>query len=73
MEISLATNSMGAMLPEPAWSEQTVDRSWYMYIDMAWIEESDLPDVPAVFQAMSIKPEALDVMKRLNEVLSFGH
>ena len=40
---------------------------------MAWIEESDLPDVPAIFQAMSIKPEALNVVKRLNEVLSFGN
>ena len=39
---------------------------------MAWIEESDLPDVPAIFQAMSIKPDALNVVKRLNEVLSFG-
>ena len=37
---------------------------------MAWIEESD---VPAIFQAMSIKPEALNVVKRLNEVLSFGN
>ena len=40
---------------------------------MAWIEESELPDVPAIFQAMSLKPEALDVVKRLNEVLSFGN
>jgi uncharacterized peroxidase-related enzyme len=40
---------------------------------MAWIEESELPDVPAIFQAMSIKPEALNVVKRLNEVLSFGN
>ena len=40
---------------------------------MAWIEESELPDVPAIFQTMSIKPEALDVVKRLNEVLSFGN
>ena len=40
---------------------------------MAWIEESDLPDVPVIFQAMSIKPEALNVVKRLNEVLSFGN
>ena len=40
---------------------------------MAWIEESELPDVPAIFQAMSIKPDALDVVKRLNEVLSFGN
>ena len=40
---------------------------------MAWIEESELPDVPAIFQAMSLKPEALDVVKRLNEVISFGN
>ena len=40
---------------------------------MAWMEESDLPDVPTIFQAMSIKPEALNVVKRLNEVLSFGN
>ena len=40
---------------------------------MAWIEESELQDVPAIFQAMSLKPEALDVVKRLNEVLSFGN
>lgn len=40
---------------------------------MAWIEESELPDVPAIFQAMSLKPEALDAVKRLNEVLSFGN
>ena len=40
---------------------------------MAWIEESELPDVPAIFQAMSLKPEALDVVKRLNEVLSSGN
>ena len=40
---------------------------------MAWIEESDLLDVPAIFQAMSIKPEALNVVKRLNEVLSLSN
>ena len=40
---------------------------------MAWIEEAGLPDVPVIFQAMSIKPEALNVVKRLNEVLSFGN
>ena len=44
-----------------------------MGIDMAWIEESELPDVPAIFQAMPLKPEALDVVKRLNEVISFGN
>ena len=40
---------------------------------MAWIEESDLPDVPPIFQAMSIKLEARNVVKRLNEALSFGN
>ena len=39
---------------------------------MSWIEETELPDVPAIFQAMSLKPAALDVVRRLNEVLSFG-
>ena len=48
-------------------------QSQHMEINMAWIEESELPDVPAIFQAMSLKPEALDVVKRLNEVLSFGN
>ena len=48
-------------------------QSRHMGIDMAWIEESELPNVPAIFQAMSLKLEALDAVKRLNEVLSFGN
>ena len=40
---------------------------------MSWIEETDLPDVPPIFGAMSLNPDALDAVKRLNEVISFGN
>ncbi|MCH7606152.1 MAG: peroxidase-related enzyme [Chloroflexi bacterium] len=40
---------------------------------MSWIEESDLPGVPAIFRVMSLNPAALDVVKQLNEVVSFGN
>ncbi|MCH8280574.1 MAG: peroxidase-related enzyme [Chloroflexi bacterium] len=40
---------------------------------MSWIEETDLPDVPPIFRAMSLNPDALDAVKRLNEVISFGN
>lgn len=39
---------------------------------MSWIEEVDLPDLPAIFQAMSISPEAMDAVQRLNETVAFG-
>ena len=40
---------------------------------MPWIEEADLPDVPAIFRVLSLKPDALDAVKKLNEVLVFGN
>ena len=40
---------------------------------MPWIGEADLPNIPAIFRVMSLKPEALAAVKRLNEVLSFGN
>ena len=40
---------------------------------MSWIEEAEEPDIPAIFRAISIKPQALEVVERLNEVLSFGN
>lgn len=41
---------------------------------MAWIEESELadPDLPEIFRVMSLNPSALDLVKDLNEGLSFG-
>jgi uncharacterized peroxidase-related enzyme len=41
---------------------------------MSWIKEADLEDqgLPAIFQAMSLNPEALESVKRLNETLAFG-
>ena len=40
---------------------------------MSWIEEAEEPDIPAIFRSISIKPHALEVVERLNEVLSFGN
>ncbi len=40
---------------------------------MSWIEEAEVPDIPAIFRAISINPHALEVVERLNEVLSFGN
>ena len=41
---------------------------------MSWLEIADSVDLdlPAIFQAMSLKPEALEQVKRLNETLAFG-
>ncbi len=41
---------------------------------MSWIEEADPgdPGLPAIFRAMSLNPEALESVKRLNETLAFG-
>jgi uncharacterized peroxidase-related enzyme len=39
---------------------------------MSWIEEANLPDLPAIFQALSLNPEALEAVKGLNETLAFG-
>ncbi|MFQ6027803.1 MAG: peroxidase-related enzyme [Dehalococcoidia bacterium] len=41
---------------------------------MSWIEKSESVnlDLPAIFQVMSLRPEALEQVKRLNEVLAFG-
>jgi alkylhydroperoxidase family enzyme len=42
---------------------------------MSWINEADPGDqsLPAIFQAMSLNPEALESVKRLNEILAFGN
>ena len=40
---------------------------------MSWIEEAEEPDIPAIFRAISMKPHALEVVEKLNEVLSFGN
>ena len=40
---------------------------------MAWIEGTGPPDLPDIFQVLSINPEALDTVKQLNETLSFGN
>ena len=40
---------------------------------MSWIKEADLPEVPAIFQAISLDPEALESVRQLNESLSFGN
>jgi len=40
---------------------------------MPWIEEKDLPDLPAIFQVLSLNSEALDAVKGLNETLAFGN
>ncbi len=41
---------------------------------MPWIDEipSGEEDLPAIFQALSLSPEALEQVKRLNETLAFG-
>ena len=40
---------------------------------MAWIKGTGPPDLPDIFQALSINSEALDTVKQLNEALSFGN
>ena len=40
---------------------------------MPWIESSGPADLPAIFQVMSIDPDALEIVKDLNETLSFGN
>lgn len=44
-----------------------------MGCDMSWIEGVGPPDLPDIFQALSINPEALEAVKHLNETLSFGN
>ncbi len=39
---------------------------------MSWIEAVGPPDLPDIFQVLSINPDALDTVKQLNEALSFG-
>ena len=39
---------------------------------MSWIEETDLPNVPEIFRALSLNSEALDVVAAMNEGLAFG-
>ena len=40
---------------------------------MSWIEGSGSPDLPAIFQVLSIDPDALEIVKDLNETISFGN
>ena len=40
---------------------------------MSWIEGVGSSDLPDIFQVLSINPEALDTVKQLNEILSFGN
>ena len=40
---------------------------------MSWIEGVGPPDLPDIFQVLSINPEALESVKQLNETLSFGN
>lgn len=39
---------------------------------MSWIEEANLLDIPAIFQAISINPEAMEAVQHLNEAIAFG-
>ena len=39
---------------------------------MPWIEEVDLPTLPAIFRAMSLNSQALEAVEQLNESLAFG-
>jgi uncharacterized peroxidase-related enzyme len=41
---------------------------------MAWIEEAEMadPNLPEIFRVMSLNPGALELVKNLNEGLSFG-
>ena len=40
---------------------------------MSWIENSGASDLPAIFQVLAIDPDALDMVKDLNETISFGN
>ena len=40
---------------------------------MSWIEEADLSELPEIFRAISIDPEALEAIRELNETLAFGN
>ena len=40
---------------------------------MSWIEEADQPSLPDIFRVLSINPQALDVVRQLNEALAFGN
>ena len=40
---------------------------------MSWIEEDASGDHPAVFQAISLNPEALEAVYALNEAVAFGN
>jgi uncharacterized peroxidase-related enzyme len=40
---------------------------------MPWIESSGPPDLPAIFQVLSLDRDALEIVKDLNETLSFGN
>ena len=40
---------------------------------MSWIENSGASDLPSIFQVLSIDPDALEMVKDLNEKISFGN
>jgi uncharacterized peroxidase-related enzyme len=40
---------------------------------MSWVDEVDLPDLPAIFQVLSLNSDALDAVRGLNETLAFGN
>ena len=40
---------------------------------MSWIEEADLPELPAIFRVLSLSSQALEVVRQLNEGLAFGN
>jgi uncharacterized peroxidase-related enzyme len=39
---------------------------------MSWVQQADLPELPAVFGALSLNSQALEVVEQLNEGLAFG-
>ena len=39
---------------------------------MSWVQQADLPELPAVFRALSSNSQALEAVEQLNEALAFG-
>ena len=40
--------------------------------NMSWVQQADLPELPAVFRALSLNSQALEAVEQLNEGLAFG-
>lgn len=39
---------------------------------MSWVKEADLTDLPAIFKAVSLNSQAMELVEQLNEGLAFG-